>query len=274
VTASQITNDRTARSVVGFTLVELMVVVAIIGLLIGILVPALGLARDKAAMVIEMSASRNLMLAHNMYAADHRGRLILGYDTRAKAFGPDGQPLDSPVNARYPWRLVPYLDGELQQTVLVHQRFKEIDQAEQLDSYSVSVMPSFGINGEFVGGTWGGPYNNWLVGVGATVTRAAEAFTPGSLIAFASARGGASGRDSVLGYHLVQPAYGNDYNEHDLPGEFGFVHPRYDNQAVVGFLDSHAATLSAERLTDMRLWSDPAARAGDPDWTLQDLLKD
>jgi len=248
-------------------------VVAIVALLIGILVPALGMAREQARMVIELSAARNLMLGHMMYAGDHRGVLIPGYDIKATAQGPDGEALSFPETARYPWRLVPYLDGEIEQTVLVHQRADEVyDDGGELNTYGVSVMPSFGINGEFVGGTWGGPYNNWLTGVGVTVTRVTEALKPAELIVFGSARGGVSGTDPVLGFHMIQPAYGAEYHEEDAPATFGHVHPRYDGKAVISFLDGHAGTLIPGELQDMTYWSDAAARQNNSNWTLHNAI--
>lgn len=257
-----------------FTLVELLVVVAIVALLIGILIPTLGAAREQAEKVVELSAVRNLMLGHQMYAEDHGGRLISGYDTQAPAHGPNGQSLGFPENARYPWRLVPYLDRTVEQTILVHQRLQDVSEEGQLNTYAVSVMPSFGINGEFVGGTWGGPYNNWLVDRGVTVRKAFEAHQPSELIVFASARGGISGKDPVLGYHLVQPAYGHEYDAADMPFKFGFVHPRYDERAIISFLDGHAGALDTDALRDMTHWSNAAARANDPDWKLQDALSE
>jgi len=261
-------HDRT-----GFSLIELLVVIGVIGILLALLLPTLGNARDQAKMVIELSAVRNLMLAHRMYAEDHKQHLISGYDNTAEAFDLAGNPLGFPQNARYPWRLVPYVDKTLEQTVLVHQRLGEVyDSDGELDTYAVSVMPSFGINGEFVGGTWGGPYNNWLVDFDVAVRRTDEAKQPSDLIVFTSARGGVSGTDPVLGYHLVQPAYGKAYKADDLPASFGFVHPRYGGSAVVSFLDGHAELMSTTQLQDMTHWSDAAARAGDPDWELSDAL--
>ncbi len=54
-----------------FTIIELLVVVAIIAILIGILLPAVGRARDQAYMTRSLSNLRQLALAHANYAADH-----------------------------------------------------------------------------------------------------------------------------------------------------------------------------------------------------------
>lgn len=64
-----------ARKTAGFTLVELLVVVAIISLLIALLLPALGRAREAARMISCSSNLRSNVLAIQMYAEDY-GRMI------------------------------------------------------------------------------------------------------------------------------------------------------------------------------------------------------
>src|SRR5690554_2829812 len=54
-----------------FTIIELLVVVAIIAILIGILLPALGRARDVAKTTQSLSQLRQLGLAHAAYGSDH-----------------------------------------------------------------------------------------------------------------------------------------------------------------------------------------------------------
>lgn len=57
-----------------FTIVELLVVISIIALLIGILLPAIGKARDSALVTQSSSNLRNLAVAHAAYATDWNDR--------------------------------------------------------------------------------------------------------------------------------------------------------------------------------------------------------
>ena len=65
-------NDRPAA----FTLVELLVVIGIIAVLIGILLPALGRAREAASKTACLSNMRQLTTGWIMYANDHKGHLV------------------------------------------------------------------------------------------------------------------------------------------------------------------------------------------------------
>jgi prepilin-type N-terminal cleavage/methylation domain-containing protein len=58
----------------GFTIVELLVVISIIALLMGILLPAIGKARDTAKVNTSKSNLRQLGIAHKTYAADWSDR--------------------------------------------------------------------------------------------------------------------------------------------------------------------------------------------------------
>ena len=95
---------RKRRKNAGFTLIELLVVISIIALLISILLPALGTAKEKARFTVCKSNLHQIGLALAGYAAENQGRIVPGdwpevnsVEAYPYAFTPPDVPLFSPV---------------------------------------------------------------------------------------------------------------------------------------------------------------------------------
>lgn len=259
-----------------FTLVELLVVIAIIGILAALLLPCLAKAKNKARMIEEMSAGRQLMMGVQMYADDHDGAVFPGYVTDPSAVDDQGQPLFFPENARYPWRIVPYMSGSMQLIYSGVNRTKltELQSQSHADYvYAVSVFPSLGINSYFIGGNeteFPTAAANTKFGSGTVIAKMSEARQPSELITFISARSAVSG-NAAQGYYHVTPPYlktrqwATNYSPALSPNQWGFVAPRFNNHAVAALLDGHTENFSLQQMQDMRHWCNRADR---PDWTL------
>jgi prepilin-type N-terminal cleavage/methylation domain-containing protein/prepilin-type processing-associated H-X9-DG protein len=74
----------------GFTLVELLVVIALIAILAALLLPVLSRARGRTQGIVCLNNARQLTVAWTLYADDHNGRLAynLGGDIERKTVAP------------------------------------------------------------------------------------------------------------------------------------------------------------------------------------------
>jgi prepilin-type N-terminal cleavage/methylation domain-containing protein/prepilin-type processing-associated H-X9-DG protein len=79
--------QRRTRSV-GFTLVELLVVIAVIAILAGLLLPALSRAKAQALRIQCLNSEKQLSLAWMLYSGDNRDYLVLNGAGRPRNSGP------------------------------------------------------------------------------------------------------------------------------------------------------------------------------------------
>lgn len=290
-----------------FTLIELLVVIAIIAVLTGILLPAIGKARDTAKSVREMAGARQLMLAYQMYSDDNSDKLLVGFvqddllaEMRKRNELPKdnaGETIANQPAARYPWRIAPYLDGNLD-SIYMDRRVIEAMADESGSEYATtgssnrtmqyvtSLFPSFGVNSYFVGG---GGYEGDSLPMSDNgrrffgdfhVSKMYQPRSPSTLLTFASSRsvagGFLSGYGTVQGGYVVLPPYAyettgrkwaDSYEEFsDRPlDSSGNVALRYNDKGAAAMLDGHVEQLGWDEFNDMRLWADQATSA---DWVI------
>lgn len=119
-----------SRGLSAFTLIELLVVISIIALLIGILLPALGAARETARASVCASQQRQILTGFNTFAVDHDGYLPTGLlslsSTSAQA-----QPWDDTIHD--------YINGNMSPAELANQLQ---DVSKQVDILACPSDPS------------------------------------------------------------------------------------------------------------------------------------
>lgn len=277
---------QTSRRRSGFTIVELLVVVAVISLLMGILLPVLGLMRSQARHVTERNSARQATIAWTSYALDNRGDLLPGYCSGLPASTAEGESIANETVGvaanRYPWRLAPYL-GHNFDVLYVNDQNRVLDEMRNQSYgdflYTSATFPSLGLNTTWVGGDEiDGCFNPALIDLlGQFYSKQlSRVRNPSRVIVFCSARGnsgvGGVGGEITQGYFKVaSPNFSSrrwdaEYDSED-PGSFGNLSARWgtDDEAVVSRIDGSVDSLDLVQLQDMTNWADMASSA---DWVL------
>lgn len=276
-----------------FTLIELLVVVAVIGILISVLLPALGSAVQAGKKTVEAVAAKSLSQAYTEYTLENDDKMMPAYlyfrDANGDLVSTEdeyGNAMDVITSRRWVYRLAPYFNYEWAGTTHVNARADVLAREPELNremgtaswAYNVSVLPSLGLN-YYAGGSISG-YNGRLpryLREEGVIRKRSEAVRADNFALFVSTRyrvadgTGApfpgAPTEPVDGYLEAElPPLEAEYNESDGSEVFGNLHPRYAGSAVVGFLDGHVASVSEEELLDARMWSKAGQRQSDPDW--------
>jgi prepilin-type N-terminal cleavage/methylation domain-containing protein len=256
-----------------FTLIELLTVVAILGILGSILIPVVDSVRTQAKRSRETSAARSLINGYLLFAKESGGDLLPGYGP-----GPtsdfQGKSVNWPASYRYPFRLAPYLDEVLRGQLYVN------DQALFYDSlladpsvsaedagYELSLFPSFGLNHYFMGG-----HHEIGAAHGVRPLKRLDE-TVGEtnrLIVFLSSKFSRGMGDERGYFQITSPNFPSkwpsSYSETAPAQTFGYVDPRWGGKAVAAMLGGHVELLSLDEMRDMRRWALGAVLADEPDW--------
>lgn len=257
-----------------------MVVIAIIGLLIGLLLPSLSMARNLAKQMRAQSGLRQMLLGYTTYYHDYNGHVMFGYPPALINGVPlithtqSGHELGVPVADRYPWRLVPYV-GNIWEILHSHSEVPERPEAGDslsdafLKAYVLSLSPTFGINSIYVGGHGSGTFQGFVgdrPNIGKHVVfYEHEVISPSNLIAFADSRAHGPGYgQGKSGLHYLTPPHAAGHRWNAAGGNInnlmattlsGLPLGWYTDAAVTGFFDGHVSMRKPEELDDMRLWA-------------------
>ena len=263
-----------------FTVVELLVVIAVIGILSSLLLPAIQKARTTAARTDEMSSARQLMIAWESYAAQYKESVLPGYKIGLRAWNESGYEIAEVSNeiaaARYPWRLAPFLNYDFR-SLYRGINTKSLAEMQQMNdgsyAYAVSVYPSLGLNTTWVGGDQNelGFSPTALSNFGKFyVQKLGDIRKTGDLLVFASARGSdptdpsASPLEGFFRVRSPRFAFGQDerwtesIDANTPSSETGHVHFRYGGSAVIACADGHVEPQGPDALRDMRRWANRA----------------
>ncbi len=222
-----------------FTLVELLVVLAIIALLMGILIPALGSARSQCKAVVCKNNLYQLVLANTGYAIENEGRFVLAAVDGATGEENNqrwhGVRVDS--SSPFDWRKSPLV------SYIVGDDVKQCPQRVNFRKGFEDGCGGYGYNMRYIGSRiWGGETSenykksarNFEVASSAQTVMFADC-------AMAKADGGTP---YYLEYSFAEPPR----------NEWGYywpsIHFRHRDKANVGWVDGH---ISSETMTDFNI---------------------
>jgi prepilin-type N-terminal cleavage/methylation domain-containing protein len=237
-----------------FTIIELLVTVSIIGLLVGLGVPALNSSLNYGKKAKEIAALKSLIASYNFYSADNNNKLLKSYDLNGAAYDINGNPIggeDSHEAHRWPWRLAPYFNYNFYGVSHVNEVESYIkSQGGLTQTYLVSVIPSFGLSINCGGNDYEARKSNTLIA--SNINHVAK---PSQFIAFVSSRSMAAGYKYEGFYYVEHPKSLAKYDHKSNPKSTGYISARYNSQAVVAFLGGNVSFIPYKDLaTNKAYW--------------------
>lgn len=164
-----VASARTTRRRPGFTLVEMLVVIAVIAALIGLLLAGLQSAQRSGKRTKQLSDLRQVFNGWTQYANTFGDSLMPGYmdegvqqSWRVTFKGKDGTRIPAEHCRTYPWRLLPYVDGNVD-TLFGYLEFDDDDTLKpknpdgtlnETGMALAAAQPAFGYNAYYLGGWW------------------------------------------------------------------------------------------------------------------------
>lgn len=148
------------RRRVGFTIIEMLVVVGIIAVLVGILLPALSGAQKNSRKKTELNFLRQVGFAWSMYANSYDDSALPGYIEpevqqlwKVEWESINHDTIAPKAAAPYTWRLMPYLDFNPEVLAFYDDEW-ERDFSVPEHVLHFAEHPAFGYNAVYVGGWW------------------------------------------------------------------------------------------------------------------------
>jgi prepilin-type N-terminal cleavage/methylation domain-containing protein len=155
----------------GFTLIEMLVVVAIIAILISVVYPAITSGRNRAKKTNELNLIRETGKAWIMHNGMHQDKMLKGYlgtgvqQYWEQAWAFEDESLVSPAPeyslsepndaGPWPWRLLSYMDYDWR-SLLFYDDLEWDNSDEYITEHAgqIAMQPAFGYNGFYLGGWW------------------------------------------------------------------------------------------------------------------------
>lgn len=260
-----------------FTLIEVLVVIGILGLLLAILLPAIGAVRRSSFKSKEMVNIREMIVGWQSYAGDANNRILPGYlaedvQQQWKVAYPKSKGsgnVDAVYAQSYPFRLLSYVSFHLP-SFYGYAEGTSVDADE--DAAGIANAPAFGYNAYYLGGWYEGLHPGGVPRLRfelaqVTAFSMSQVSDSSNQVVFASSAEFSAGTQAerididTPGAHFVVPPIVAETRQWQPLGNILQVNAstavpamRYTDQVAVAWADGHTSAVSPNELNDQRKW--------------------